>query len=280
MKFAVDSLDPDEVARNPLFSNILHALRHNPPFSSLVVSFILENGELVERQVSNIFSAESRIPEALTNGIHRQPIMFPVKLIHKDGTWEVGLKETCHASVSTGHRDLVSYYIRDGIMNPSTGKWESPHTLYKFSYPKNMKNIHMFNGDVDCIGRRRMTEKEYEDIWIWLNNSHTVYKEIGTPSRMIYGIERIKVEKPEYWSGGEPEGYHRWDMTPPVFMTYLSTRYLKSIYVHERKLKLVSKIYRLQDLASIRQGDPDPDDDEPMEIWNSLDATIHDGLYK
>ena len=62
-----------------------------------------------------------------------------------------------------------------------------------------------------------------------------------------------------------------------MFMTFVRTRYLKSVYVDESKDKKISKLFRLSDLMMVTSGKLD-ENGEQIELWNSLDSTCH-GIF-
>jgi hypothetical protein len=239
------------------------------------MSFSTEDG-LVDREILGMFP---HMPASYPNGA----IMFPVRLLLNNGESEIGFKEVEKKDVDTGKRELVSYFIKDKIQHPKTGKWEYLTTLYGGSYPSPelISKMCMYNGDEDCIGQRKLDSVTYYLMTEWLDGKIGRGEfSISTIVNSHWGeISLGKEWKPHY--SKPPDGYEKWKDMTPVFFAYVRRRYLKSIYRKVTRRKSICKLFRLDDLISISIVDGDSDgNEEPRIIWSSIDALTHLGLYK
>ena len=233
-----------------------------------------KDGELVKCLVNGVTLSSSQANEFLSR--RGNPVIYPVKLILRDGTTEYGFKMVQSKNIRTGKRQLTSYYITDGIMNPSNGKWEYPNSLHGPDYPcpEVQDRLSLFNGDDDCVAKKVLSWAQYNEIHTWLTSGreHFVRTATKRPETPMSGISKCIQEKPHYLS--PPQGYENWVNVTPVFMTFVRTRYLKSVYVNETKNKDVSKLFRLSDLLMVTGGELD-ENGEHVELWTSLDSTCH-----
>lgn len=232
-----------------------------------------KDGELVKCFVNGVTLSSSQASEFLSR--RGYPVIYPVKLILRDGTFEYGFKSMRKRMVLTGKRDLVSYFIKDGIMNPSTGKWAYPCTLHADEYPnaKLMKLLPTFTGPDDSVGKKFLKPDEYMAVmaWMTMGRSNFVNSTTKRPEHPMSGIERLIEDKPHYYE--PPPGFEQWYNVNPRFIAFVRTSYLKSVYRYDTKEKEIASLYRLSDLLSVTSEIEDENGDCP-ELWNSLDQTV------
>ena len=275
-----ENLTPYELYQSKLMKNVIDSVfseRWGNSWDGYSFMFSGKNGELVEQRVKAIRLHAGQVDECLLR--LGDSVIYPVLLKLRDGTNEYGFKVVQNQSIRTGKRQLTSYYVTDGIMNPSNGKWEYPNSLHGTDYPcpEVQDRLSLFNGDDDCVAKKVLSWAQYNEIqtWLTMGREHFVRTTTKRPETPISGIEKRIQEKPRYWS--PPQGYENWVNVTPVFMAFVRTRYLKSVYVNETKNKDVAKLFRLSDLLMVTSGKLG-ENGEHVELWTSLDSTCH-GIF-
>lgn len=266
-----ENLTPYELYQSKLMKNVIDSVfseRWGNSWDGYSFMFSGKDGELVEQRVKAIRLHSGQVEEYLVR--NDGPVIYPVRFKLRDGTTEYGFKVVQSKSIRTGRRQLTSYYVTDGIMNPSNGKWEYPNSLHGPDYPcpEVQDRLSLFNGDDDCVAKKVLSLAQYNEIQTWLTMGRERFVRTATkrPETPISGIEKRIQEKPHYWS----QGYENWVNVTPVFMAFVRTRYLKSVYVNETKNKDIAKLFRLSDLLMVTSGE--------VELWTSLDSTCH-GIF-
>jgi hypothetical protein len=272
-----ENLTPYELYQSKLMKSVIDSVfseRWGNSWDGYSFMFSGKDGELVEQRVNVIRLHSGQVEDYLVK--NDSPVIYPVLLKLRDGTTEYGFKLVQSKSIRTGRRQLTSYYVTDGIMNPSNGKWEYPNSLHGPDYPcpEVQDRLSLFNGDDDCVAKKVLSWAQYNEIQTWLTVGRECFVRTATkrPETPISGIEKRIVQKPRYSS--PPQGYESWQNVTPVFMTFVRTRYLKSVYVDETKNKDVAKLFRLSDLLMVTSRKLD-ENGEQIELWNSLDSTCH-----
>ena len=275
-----ENLTPYELYQSKLMKNVIDSVfygRGENRRDGYSFMFSGRDGELVNQHVNVIRLHSGQVDECLLS--HGGSVIYPVLLKLRDGTNEYGFKVVQNQSIRTGKRQLTSYYVTDGIMNPSNGKWEYPNSLHGPDYPcpEVQDRLSLFNGDDDCVAKKVLSWAKYNEIQTWLTLGRERFVRTATkrPETPMSGISRCIQEKPHYWS--PPQGYEHWKNVRPVFMAFVRTRYLKSVYVNETKDKNISKLFRLSDLLMVTSGKLD-ETGEQIELWTSLDSTCH-GIF-
>ena len=266
-----ESLTPHDLYQSKAMESVIQSVMSTRDiWTGYSFMFSGRDGELVEQHVNAFRLHLGQVSACLVR--NNGPVLYPVMLKLCDGTSEYGFKVVQNKTVRTGRRQLTSYYVTDGIMNPSNGKWEYPNSLRGSEYPcpEVQDRLSLFNGDDDCVAKKLLRKAQYNEIQTWLTLGREYFVRTATkrPETPISGIERRIEQKPMYVS--PPRGYENWHNVTPVFMAFVRTRYLKSVYVDETKNKNISKLFRLSDLLMVTSGE--------VELWTSLDSTCH-GIF-
>lgn len=276
-----ENLTPYEMKQSQLLNSVMDSVYSLPSYDrSLEYMFWFSgrDGNLIELPVNSVRLTKGYAHDFLDRHPSKR-VAYPVLIRMRNGTNEYGFKVVQSKSIRTGKRQLTSYYVTDGIMNPSNGKWEYPNSLHGQDYPcpDVQDRLSLFNGDDDCVAKKVLSRAQYNEIrtWLTLGRERFVRTTTKRPETPMSGIAKCIQEKPHYWS--PPQGYENWVNVTPVFMTFVRTRYLKSVYVDETKNKDVAKLFRLSDLLMVTSGELD-ENGERVELWNSLDSTCH-GIF-
>ena len=95
---------------------------------------------------------------------------------------------------------------------------------------------------------------------------------MGEMPEDLEGVHSIQAQRLKY--SLPPIGYEKWDNLPPVFMTFVKTQYLKSIYKDVKINAVKKEVFYLDDLLMIFDPDQvDIEDGMPDVVWSSLDET-------
>ena len=284
----IKDIDLGHEFKSPLMNSIVEKVGCRDNATQFTFRF-MEDGEFVERVVRSFHTYPQYLPWA-TRRFGTCDMMSPVIIQYKDGTEEYALKETYKRKIYKKPK-LVSAYIHDGLWHDKMNKWVNPQSVYCDSYPIpavmekmsrwNERVEHaMINEDDPTIEGR--TGCSYELLktmsWWMLKDSRgrgTGCIEYDTKNPDPFW--KVRVERRRYH--GAPKQNHLWDSYPPVFMTMIRRRYLKSFYRDVVEEKQAIRLHHIDDLLNVEIGGR-YQEEEPLEVWNSLDATIHEGVYE
>jgi hypothetical protein len=270
-----------EQMKSKLVKSILDHTSENKKYK-----FVFDvNGTLVERTYNQSFVVGNHNIE------QTGPYNKLAKIYRKDGSFRYGIVGFRKVEKTIG-RKLVSLYVRK-LRNPNTGEWEWPGTLYKDDAPDDDlgKKMKFYREDMEKVVETKDIHKlkchfgtttDYSKLYWFVNSKANTFKRslnrwiealpMGEMPEDLEGFHSIQAHRLKY--SLPPIGYERWDGLPPVFMTFVKTQYLKSIY-KDVKIKVVRKeVFYLDDLLMIFDPDlVDIEDETPDVVWSSLDET-------
>ena len=285
----IKDIDLGHEFKSPLMNSIVKEVGCRDKATQFTFRF-MEDGEFVERVVRSFHTYPQYLPEAIKLYGGAGGMMSPGIIQYRDGTEEYALRETYKRKIYKKPK-LVSAYIHDGLWHDKMNKWVNPHSVYCSTYPIpevmekmsrwNERVEHaMINEDDPTIEGRTGCSYELLKTMSWWMLAYSRGRGTGCieyDTKNPDPFWKVRVERRRYH--GAPKENHLWDSYPPVFMTMIRRRYLKSFYRDVVEEKPATRLHHIDDLLNVEIGGR-YEGEEPLEVWNSLDATIHEGVYK